>query len=273
MLVYGIDFTSRPSKQKPITCLRCLYENRHLEADSLLEWTDFSGFEDVLGSTGCWIMGIDAPFGQARRFVENIGWPMTWEGYVDRVAKMSREDFRQALNDYRLKRPPGDKEHRRVTDMVAKSLSPQKLFGTPVGLMFYEVVPRLLKANITIPSLHSGDKSRIGVEAYPGLLARHLIGRRNYKQDAKAKQTKVQYAVRQELHKLLQESTFKDTYGMSVNAPGSLVEDPTGDRLDALFCAIQAAWAWSKKKDNYGMPRCVDPLEGWIADATLASSV
>ena len=71
----------------------------------------------------------------------------------------------------------------------------------------------------------------------------------------------------------MQESTFKDTYGMSVNAPGSLVEDPTGDRLDALFCAIQAAWAWSKKKDNYGMPRCVDPLEGWIADATLASSV
>ena len=272
MQVYGIDFTSRPSRQKPIVCLVCHYEDNHLEVASLLEWTTFDSFEDTLAASGPWIAGIDAPFGQARKFLENIGWPMTWGAYVDHVTSMSRQEFRKVLDGYRLMRPPGDKEHRRVTDIIAESISPQKLFGTPVGLMFYELVPRLRQANITIPSVHNGDINRFGVEAYPGVLARNLIGRRSYKQDAKVKQTKLQHAARRELYDLLGGEQFKGTYGMSVHAPASLVEDPAGDQLDALFCAIQAAWAWSRKEDNFGMPKYVDPLEGWIADATLMPS-
>ena len=52
---------------------------------------------------------------------------------------------------------------------------------------------------------------------------------------------------------------------------GSMVEPAAlkGDFGEAL---AQAAWAWSRKEDNFGMPRYVDPLEGWIADATLIPS-
>jgi hypothetical protein len=50
------------------------------------------------------------------------------------------------------------------TDIAAGSVSPQKLYGVPVGLMFFEGAPR------PIPKLHYGDPKRIVVEAYPGVL-------------------------------------------------------------------------------------------------------
>jgi hypothetical protein len=27
---------------------------------------------------------------------------------------------------------------------------------------------------------------------------------------------------------------------------------------------MQAAWAWQRRRSNYGLPRDIDPLEGWI---------
>ena len=48
-----------------------------------------------------------------------------------------------------------------------------------------------------------------------------------------------------------------------------LLDDPTGDRLDALLCAIQAAWAWGQRKSDFGTPNDLDTLEGWIADPSL----
>ncbi|MES9967114.1 MAG: hypothetical protein ABW074_07580, partial [Sedimenticola sp.] len=52
----------------------------------------------------------------------------------------------------------------------------------------------------------------------------------------------------------------------------SLVDDPKGDGLDALLCAVQAAWAWSRRDRGYGIPDDVDRLEGWITDPALAVS-
>lgn len=42
----------------------------------------FEAFEDVLRKPCPWIAGIDFPFGLSQRFVENIGWSTTWQGYV-----------------------------------------------------------------------------------------------------------------------------------------------------------------------------------------------
>lgn len=128
--------------------------------------------------------------------VENIGWPLTWEGYVSHASSLGREGFRDALEDYRRDRPKGDKKHRRITDVTACSISPQKLFGTPVALMFFEGAHRLVEAGVTIPGLQEGDPDRIVVEAYPGVLARSVISRRSYKNDTKRKQTEDQHAAR-----------------------------------------------------------------------------
>ncbi len=269
MKIYGIDFTSRPQRSKPITCLECMLEGTRLGVQDLQEWRSFTEFEAALTRPGPWIAGIDFPFGQARRFIETIGWPDTWQGYVDHVGQMDRTGFRTALDDYRSNRRAGDKEHRRAADCAAGSISPQKLYGTPVGLMFFEGAPRIRAAGVRIPGLQQGDPRRIAIEAYPGILARTLIGRRSYKQDAKAKQTQAQHQARTDLLKTIKQGGVQPTHGITVDAPDTLADDPGADHLDALLCAIQAAWAWTQRGRSYGLPPDLDPLEGWIADPVL----
>jgi hypothetical protein len=268
MDVFGIDFTSRPRRLKPITCLHCTLEGDVLCAGDLEEWTDFAAFELALQRPGPWIAGIDFPFGQARRFIETIGWPRGWPDYVRYAQSLTRSEFREELNAYRRTRRRGDKEHRRQTDIAAGSVSPQKLYGVPVGLMFFEGAPRLLASNVTIPRLQYGDPKRIAVEAYPGVLARQLIGNRSYKQDTRKKQTSEQRMARLDLFNGIVNGCLRNRYGLGVKAQFELCEDPSADHLDALLCAIQAAWAWQTGLD--GFRNRIDPLEGWIANPSPA---
>lgn len=268
MRIYGIDFTSRPKRSKPITCLAARLDGTHLKAEDLTEWRSFEGLEAFLKSAGPWIVGIDFPFGQSRKLIENLNWPSSWQGYVTHVKSLTRAQFRQTLDSYRANRKSGDKEHKRQTDIAAGAISPQKLYGTPVGLMFFEGAPRLLEAGVTIPHVYQGDPNRIVIEAYPGIMARTLIGRRSYKQDTK-KQTSIQHDARKELLEKITGPAITKLNGLSVSAPQSLADDPTGDQLDALLCAIQAAWAWTKRSEGYGAPQGTDTLEGWIADPAI----
>lgn len=275
MQILGIDFTSKPTRRKPIACVFCALDNNTLSFKYSQEWPSYTEFEALLAAPGPWIAGIDFPFGQARRFIKTIGWPESWAAYVRYVSQFNRSSFRSTLNDYRRNREAGDKEHRRATDKAAGSISPQKLYGVPVGLMFFEGAPRLLASGVTIPHLYDGDPNRIAVEAYPGVLARQFIHRRSYKNDAKKKQTKDQYEARCELLDTLRKESTR-LYGFGIEAPDSLCIDPSADHLDALLCAVQAAWAWRQRIDRYGAPETVDQNEGWIADPhlrTLESSV
>lgn len=272
MQIIGIDFTSRPSRRKPITALHCTFENGVLAANNLDEWPDFTCFENALVRPGPWIAGIDFPFGQSRRFIETIGWPEAWADYVRHAESLGRSGFREALNAYRANRPDGDKEHRRSADEAAGSISPQKLFGVPVGLMFFEGAPRLIRAGVTIPQLQQGDPNRIVVESYPGIVARKLIGRRSYKNDARHKQTSDQYEARHAIFKALK-TRSQQYFGFAIEASDSLCDDPGADRLDALLCAAQAAWAWRQRDKRFGAPAIIDPLEGWIADPCVVEEL
>lgn len=273
MNVIGIDFTSSPSHRKPLTCMYCALDGNTLRAHRLEEWPDFGLFEDALKKPGPWIAGIDFPFGQSRTFIENIGWPADWAGYVAHAGSLGRQGFRDALEDYRRHRPFGDKEHRRKTDIAASSISPQKLYGVPVGLMFFEGAPRLVTSGVTIPGLQSGDPNRIVVEAYPGVLARQLVGRAGYKNDSAREQTEAQHQTRRVMLDQILSGKLEARYGLRVEAARNLADDPTGDQLDALLCAIQAAWTWTMRESHYGAPGDADDLEGWIADPSLGDRV
>jgi len=271
MQVLGIDFTSKPSRRKPLTCIRCSIENSKLTPIQLEEWADYSEFEAVLDSDGPWIAGLDFPFGMSRRFIENANWPSIWSEYVMYAHSLGRPGFRESLTSYRENRPKGDKEHQRATDRITGGVSPQKLYGVPVALMFFEGAPRLARTTVSIPHLKKGDPDRIVVEAYPGVLARHFVGRRSYKSDTKKKQTDEQYSARADILREIGKTETARGLGFQVEVNVSLADDPSGDQLDALLCAIQAAWAWQNRESGFGAPVSPDPLEGWIASPFLKS--
>ena len=52
MKIYGIDFTSRPTRHMAITCLECELTGEHPQVGELTTWEDFEGFEAALRLPG-----------------------------------------------------------------------------------------------------------------------------------------------------------------------------------------------------------------------------
>ena len=274
--VYGIDFTSVPKKAKPITALECKLVEDVLEVVEMHLWHNFGEFEAFLKmppSGPPWIASIDFPFCQSSKFIANMGWPANWADYVAQNVEQlaSRQEWQNTLDDYKRDRDYGDKEHRRLTDVAAGSLSPQKQYGVPVGLMFFEGAPRLRAADVLIPGLQHGPLDRVVVEGYPGVAARSLVDKLPYKAESKSKQTNEQKQVRNRIYTKLKGKKGMCIYGLRIRNPKKVdvTTDPTGDRLDALLCAVQAAWAWRKGPRNFGLPKPICPTEGWIADPNV----
>jgi hypothetical protein len=271
MLLFGIDFTSAPSPRKPIVAALGTLTGKRLSVDSLAPLTSGERFRSFLGSPGPWVGGFDFPFAMSRRFLETAGLPTTWHASMDVLLGDSRAAFAARLKAYRAARAAGDKEHRRATDRIAGSVSPQKLENPPVGLMLYEGIRALLEARVTIVPMHPGDAQKVALEAYPGALARHLIGRAPYKSDDKAKQTPARDAARRELLKRLRARSCEELHALKIEISTptvrELLADKSGDKLDAVLCLVQTAWAMRQK--NYGVPAGIDLEEGWIIAAEM----
>lgn len=274
MNVIGIDFTSSPRRQKPITVARCTLTGPVLTLEKFEDLRDFAAFEGLLCRQGDWMAGLDLPFGQSRKFIENIGWPATWVEYIAMIDGLSRDEFVDLLTVYKDGRAYGDREHRRACDELANSISPQKLFGVPVGKMFFEGAKRVWRSPANIPLLRPNEDKRTIFEAYPALVARRFVDRDSYKNDTRKKQTNDQRQARKRIIDCLTSDRLMQAYGVRVEMAGVdreiCVDDPTADRLDALLCAVQAAWAGNRP--DYGIPSHADGLEGWICDPALLES-
>ncbi|TCM88097.1 DUF429 domain-containing protein [Rhodovulum steppense] len=268
MRVFGVDMTSAPGRRKPIMVAAFRLDGVTLRFEAFEALTTHAAFDEFLSRPGSWIAGLDFPFGQARRFIETIGWPGDWKGYVAHVARMDMRGFVAELEAYKAERPDGDRQHFRQVDRLCGGASPQTLYFTPVGRMFFRAAPALLRAGVHVPGLAEGDRSRICVEAYPGVIARHLVGRLSYKNDNRTRQTTGQAAARKAILDAVRGDIGAQSYGLAVEAPDWLADDPAGDRLDAALCAVQAAWAVRQGFQDSGPPGC-DPLEGWIADPRI----
>ena len=274
MKIYGIDFTSAPRSKKAITYAQCNLSEKYISLERLGRLTSFEQFEDFLSEPGPWVAGIDFPFGQPRTLIENLHWPRTWNGYVSLVASMTRPQFVDTLTNYCSGRNKGDKYHLRVTDRLARSRSPMMLYRVPVAKMFFEGAPRLLKSGVNIQPCCIRDDPRLVIEAYPALVARRWIGPRGYKTDTVKQQTSERQAAREEIVRGLRSTDANMHFGFDVHFSDEdakvLVQDDSGDALDAFLCAVQAGWAVSQRDRNFGIPGDCDPLEGWILDPMLA---
>jgi hypothetical protein len=273
MRVFGIDFTSAPDRRKPITCVSTQLIGETLTVEHNLELVSLTDFESFLARPGPWLAGFDFPFGQARKLIEQLNWPNNWAGYVHHISAMGQKIFEDTLTRYRQQRPSGDKHHRRVTDKLAKSVSPMMLHGVPVGKMFFQGAPRLLRSEVSILPCRPNADPRIALEAYPALVARKWLGRRSYKSDNVAKQTATREVARRDLVGALRSDQLHSRYGLRLELSEALadqlIQDAKADKLDAILCAIQAAWAHTHRPHGYGIPDDCDPLEGWIVDPEL----
>jgi hypothetical protein len=275
--IYGLDFTSAPSRRKPLIALGCTLEEKTMRVEDSEEMTDFAGFEKFLGKSGPWICGMDFPFGQPRSLVSALGWPEGWEGYVGEVARLSQQKFENAIRADMAQRPAGSKYRYRLADRRSRSSSAMMLFRVPVGKMFYKGAPRLLASGVSVEPCRPNGDARVAVEAYPAVVARRFVARASYKNDERRKQTATHRDARRRLVAGLGSEILKGAYGFTVTMDGSwkeeLVRDPAADALDSLLCAVQAAWAYTEKDEGYGVPPECDPNEGWIVDPHLLENL
>ena len=268
-LLVGCDFSSSPTRRKPIVLALGQLAGPRVLLTRLERIDSLEAFGRWLAQPAQWVGGFDFPFGLPRELVEQLGWPLQWRDCIAHYASLSRQDIRSTFAAFCDARPVGGKFAHRAFDRLAGSSPSMKWVNPPVAYMLHAAVPLLLAADVHLPGLHQGDSSRVALEAYPGLLARELIGRRSYKSDDKAKQTPERLIARKDLlHALELGATRLELRLKLTNAQrDTLIQDASGDSLDAVLCLVQAAWAAHQGAPRYGLPEQFDPLEGWIVSA------
>ena len=235
-------------------------------------------FGHWLAQPGDWVGGFDFPFGLPRELVLHLGWPVVWQDCIRHYAALSRQDIRNRFAAFCAERPVGAKFAHRATDGPARSSPSMKWVNPPVAYMLHAGVPLLIDAGVHLPGQHPGAPEdvdcqgrarRVALEAYPGLLARELLGHASYKSDARAKQTAQRLACRAALVHALEQGQTRLGLRLQLTQPlrQTLCSDASGDSLDAVLCLLQAAWGQQRGWPWYGLPATLDPLEGWIVSA------
>jgi hypothetical protein len=277
-LVLGIDFTSAPSRRKPITVavgrLQSARSCLIYQVDTIRSLATRAEFVALLTEPGPWLGGFDLPFGQPRPLIEHEGWPTDWRRFVRFYCGQPRESLREVFRRWCAGRPAGDKFAWRKADKPAGSSPAMRWTNPPVAWMMHAGIGVMLEAGLAFPA-HGAPAStgpmptcasaaRIALEAYPGFTARQVT-RKSYKSDVRARQTAERTARRREIVGALEAGTAGLAPRLCIDAHWKrhIVADGSGDLLDAIICGLQAAHAATLP--GYGLPADLDPLEGWIA--------
>ena len=295
--VYGIDFSSAPTAKKPITVAVGILDLPHgvYRLSHVSGLTSLLAFETFLATPGPWLGGFDLPFGQPRVLITHEGWPEQWRDFVRFFCAADREAIRARFKAWCDSRPVGDKFAWRATDRPAGSSPAMRWTNPPVAWMMQAGIGRMVDAGLCFPA--HGDRcpgllentdvlladpgdpdapgasaaasrvclpARIALEAYPGFTARQVT-RQSYKSDTRAKQDSERAYHRQQILRALLrgEAGLRPRLVATAGWIRQLTIDGSGDLLDAVICALQAAHAATEP--CFGLPARLDPLEGWIA--------
>jgi hypothetical protein len=278
MTLIGVDFSSRPTARKPIVVARGTCDGARVRLDGFERFVSLDAFGAWLQREPRWVGGFDLPFGLPRELVEHLGWPRDWRACIEHYAALPRAQVRATFAAFCAARPVGAKFAHRACDRPAGSSPSMKWVNPPVAYMLHAGVPLLLAAGASLPAhrhagaaaagtANAGDAKRIALEAYPGLLAREIVGARSYKSDDAAKHTDERLWARIAIVDALREGRTRLALSLRLSDAQHerLLDDASGDALDAVLCLLQAAWA--SLRADHGVPAAVDPLEGWIVSA------
>jgi hypothetical protein len=244
--------------------------------DRLEKLHTLDAFSQWLHQESQWIGAFDIPFGLPRELVQDLGWPTDWDACMHHYASLTRDEIRSQFAAFCDARPAGSKFAHRATDRPAQSSPSMKWVNPPVAFMLHAGVPRLMEAGVYLPGLQKRPEEltglRIGLEAYPGLIAKAVLGSRSYKSDDKSKQTPDRLIARKDLLNALEtgQTRWQMRLKLTHAQRDAVVDDASGDSLDAVLCLMLAAWAEMQHQAGhplYGLPPDMDPLEGWIVSA------
>jgi hypothetical protein len=119
MRVFGLDFTSNPTRSKQLTLAICRLDEDRLRLERLQKLNserkgDFSQFEawlkgkDKWSEEREWIAGLDFPFGMPLGAIEHFGWLATggsedWRTYVAAIHAQSSEidEFQKSIESWK----------------------------------------------------------------------------------------------------------------------------------------------------------------------------
>jgi hypothetical protein len=269
--LFGVDFSSTPTRKKPITVaggrLAQWHGQQALCIESISPLFTLDEFSQWLNQPGPWVAGFDFPFALPREFLQSVAWPhTTWAAHIAHIATLTRPQLVQAFKRFCDARPVGGKFAHRHCDVPAGSSPSMKWVNPPVAYMLHAGATRLLKAGIYLPSLFEGDAERIALEAYPGFFARTIAGRQSYKSDDIHKQDDPRKQMRQAIVDAMEDGRNALSLAAKFDATvrQQCVADASGDTLDACICLLQAAWGEQRRTVNFGLPDNVDAVEGWI---------
>ncbi len=271
--LWGVDFSSAPGRRKPIVRARGERRGAVVRLLGLDEMPTLAAFEAALAEPGPWLGAFDFPFGLPRAFVDAhaLGADAAAVVQAVRARCATRKDFQAMVDTWGNGRPAGQRLIHRATDTAmpgVSSSSPLQTRYVPVGYMWFEGFARLVQAGVALPGLGgvAGDATRTALEGYPGLLAHELIGRTSYKNS----EAPERLLARKSIVEALEQGRTRLGLRLKLTPAqaGALVADASGDRLDAVLCLLQAAWAAAQP--NGGQPAVVDPVEGWITTAGVA---
>lgn len=276
----GCDFSSSPSRRKPIVLALGRRDGARVQLLGLERIETLPALAQWLAQAQPWVGGFDLPFGLPRELVTTLSWPTDWRACMQHYRSLTREQIRLAFVGFCGARPVGGKFAHRATDGPAGSSPSMKWVNPPVAYMLHAGVPLLLDAGVYLPGLMppgTGDAQRVALESYPGLLAREVLQRRSYKSDDRAKQTPDRLIARKDLIHALEmgQTRLGLRLKLSHAQRDALVQDASGDSLDAVLCLLQAAWAQQQHDQGdalYGLPPGLDTLEGWIVTAPCSAS-
>ena len=286
----GVDFSSSPSRRKPIVLASGRLQGAALRLDGWQRFDSLAAFGDWLARPGAWVGGFDLPFGLPRELVAQLGWPLHWPACMDHYAGLSRSQIRDTFAAFCQARPAGGKFAHRACDARSGASPSMKWVNPPVAYMLHAGMPLLRAAGLQLPGHQptlqphqqtdqqpnpapdrqaptADAPGRIALEAYPGLLARELIGNRSYKADEKSRQTPERLIARKDIIDALEQGRSRLGLRLRLSAAQreQLADEASADTLDAVLCLLQAAWASGQPR--WGLPADVDPLEGWILSA------
>ena len=214
-MLVGCDFSSSPSRRKPIVLALGRRDGARVQLLGLERIETLPALAQWLAQPQPWVGGFDLPFGLPRELVTTLGWPTDWRACMQHYRSLTREQIREAFAGFCDARPVGGKFAHRATDGPAGSSPSMKWVNPPVAYM-----------------LHAG------------LLAREVLQRRSYKSDDRAKQTPDRLIARKDLVNALElgQTRLGLRLKLSHAQRDALVQAASGDSLDAVLCLLQAGW-------------------------------